>query len=113
MKKLSIGGPVIRIRLNKQEKKVDYVQSFVKDGKDTYSCYICCPARDEDGILFAEREDTYYLTKAEMLELSGSGLWPNTDGYVWYQAPKLTPVGVSAELQAVKFWLRRHPEYTV
>lgn len=113
MKKLSIGGPVIRIKLNEQEKKVEYVQSFVKDGKDTYSSYLFIPARDADGILYAERENTGSLTKAEMLDLNGDGLWPGSTGFAWYQAPKLTPVGVDAERQALKFWLRRHPDYTV
>lgn len=113
MKKLSIGGPVIRIRLNEQEKKVEYVQSFVKDGKDTYAAYRFYPVLDENGVISADRESTNYLTKAEMLQLNGEGLWPNTSGFAWYQAPKLTPTGVEAELQALKFWLRRHPEYSV
>lgn len=112
MKKLSNGGPVIRIRLNEERKTVEYVQSFVKDGKDTYAAYRMYPAMN-DGVLSVGRDSTSYLTKAEMLQLSGDGLWAGTAGFAWYQAPKGTPAGVDAELNALSAWLRRHPEYTI
>lgn len=112
MKKLSNGGPVIRIRIDQERKTVAYVQSFVKDGKDTYAAYRMYPVMN-DGVLSVGRDSTSYLTKAEMLQLSGDGLWAGTPGFVWYQAPKGTASGVDAELNALGCWLRRHPEYTI
>ena len=112
MKKLSIGGPVIRLSINEETKTVEYVQSFVKAGKDSYPAYRMYPVV-EDGVLTVGRDNTSYLTKAEMLELSGDGLWAGKPGFAWYQAPKGTAAGVEAEMQALKAWLRRHPGYKV
>ena len=111
MKTLSIGGPVIRIRINEEQKTAEFVQSFVKDGKDTYATYRMYPCTDESGVIGIERDATSYMTKAQMLELDGDGLWAGKPGYVWYQAPKGTAAGVDAEMQALKTWLRRHPGY--
>lgn len=112
MKKLSSGGPVIRIRVNEENKTVEYVQSFVKADKDAYAAYRMYPVM-QDGAVAVGKESTSYLTKAEMLQISGDGLWPGTTGFVWYQAPKGTAAGVDAECNALACWLRRHPEYTV
>lgn len=113
IKKLSSGGPVIRICVNKDTKTVDFVQSFAKDGKE-YASYMMYPCV-EDGIIGVAKENTSYLSKYEMEELSGIGLWPEeaSSGRYWYQAPKGTPAGVSAEMAALKAWLRKHPGITV
>lgn len=113
MKKLSVGGPVIRFCLNEETKKVEYVQSFVKDTKDTYASYRFVPVYDEDTGVYVMNETYGSLTKAEMLKLNGEGLWPNTSGFAWYQAPKGTAYGVFAERQALKFWLARHKDYHI
>lgn len=112
LKKMSTSGPVIRIRLNGERKSVISVQSFVKDGKDTFAAYLMYPCAGEFGAE-VKKDSTAYLTKAEMLELSGEGLWAGDTGCVWYQAPRGTTLGVSAELALLNAWLRKHPEYTL
>lgn len=112
LKKMSTSGPVIRISLDEAKKTVTSVQSFVKDGKDTYAVYLMYPCVVEDGIA-VERDITEYLTKAQMLELNGNGLWPQEKGAAWYQAPRGTAVGVTAEMTLLKAWLRKHPDYQI
>lgn len=114
VKKLSVGGPVIRITANPETKLVESVQSFVRDGKDSYSSFRMVPCVDNGEICVGENS-TVYLTKADMEEMVGIGLWPEeaSTGRSWYQAPKGTAAGVSAELELVKAWLRKHPGYTV
>lgn len=110
IKKLSSGGPVIRIVVNRENKTVDFVQSFVKDGRDTYAAYQMYPCM-EDGDICVGRDSTSYLTKSDMEDLGGIGLWPEEASAcrVWYQAPKGTAAGVSAELAVLKAWLRKNP----
>lgn len=114
LKKLSTGGPVIRICANPETKVVEHVQSFVRDGKDAYSTYKMEPCADENGIGVKADSNTY-LTKSDMEELVGIGLWPQeaSTGRVWYQAPKGSVAGVSAEKEVLKAWLRKHREYTL
>ena len=113
VKKLSSGGIVIRICVNRETKVVEFVQSFARDGKEYASCMIY-PVMN-GGVMEVQKQTTSYLSKAEMEELGGIGLWPEeaSSGRAWYQAPKGTPAGVDAELSALKFWLRKHPGCSV
>lgn len=110
IKKLSSGGPVIRIRLNEEQKTVHFVQSFAKEGKDTFDAYLMYPCADGEEIA-VQREKNTSLTKAELLALDGDGLRAGETGCAWYQAPRGTALGVSAEMTLLRAWLAKHPEY--
>ena len=114
LKKMGTSGPVMQICVNRETKVVEFVQSFVKDGRDSYASYMMYPCV-EDGVIGIDHDNTSYLTKAEMEELSGIGLWPEeaSSGRSWYQAPKGTAAGVTAELNLLKAWLKKNPGCSV
>ena len=89
LKKMSTGGPVMQICVNRETKAVEFVQSFIKDGRE-YACNTIYPVM-KDGVLEIAKEDISYLAKWEMEEMSFIGLWPGEEaasGRSWYQAPK-------------------------
>lgn len=113
LKKMTTGGPVMRLRVNENTKTVEFVQSFVKDGKNSYAVYRVYPTA-VDGELEILSDSTDYLTKADMEELNSDGLWPEAGcGWYWYQAPKGTTSGAGIELTLLRAWLVQHPGYAV
>ena len=114
LKKLSIGGPVMRICVNRENGEVEFVQSFLRESANSYVSCMCYP-RMEDGVVRMDDIRTSYLTKSEMEELAGIGLWAHeaNSGRFWFQAPKGTGVGVDAEMKLLKIWLSKHPGHSV
>lgn len=113
-KKMTSAGPVFQICANPETKVVNFVQSFVKDGRDQYACYMVKPVL-VDGVITAGQEQTSQLAKWELEAMSCIGLWPEeaSSGRSWYQAPKGTPTGVNAELDLLSCWLKKNSGFTV
>lgn len=110
IKKMSTGGPVIRVLVNEQNKTVLSVQSFLKEGKDGCNMYTLIPCAGENGPAI-KSENTVLLNKEEIRAISGDGLRSGETGAYWYQAPRGTALGVSAEQNLLAAWLAKHPGY--
>ena len=61
-----------RSQLRELTKTVEFVQSFVKDGKNSYAAYRVYPVA-VDGVPEIQSDSTAYLTKADMEELNSDG----------------------------------------
>ena len=114
IKKMASGGPVMMVCVHPERKTVEFVQTFVKDGRSSYAAYQLIPCADGDDIGVA-KENTSYLPKVDMEEMSCIGLWPEeaTSGRSWYQAAKGTSAGADSCLALLRAWMRKNPGYSL
>lgn len=114
VKKMASGGPVMMVCVNREKKTVEFVQSFIKDGRSSYAAYQMVPCADGDDMGVA-RENTSYLPKADMEELSCIGLWPEeaSSGRSWYQAAKGASAGAESCMALLRAWMRKNPGYSL
>lgn len=114
IKKMASGGPVMMVCVHPERKTVEFVQTFVKDGRSSFAAYQLVPCADGEDIGIA-RENTSYLPKADMEEMSCIGLRPEeaSSGRSWYQAAKGTSAGADSCLALLRAWMRKNPGYTL
>lgn len=112
VKKLSSGGPVMRVRFNRENKTLEFVQSIIKDGRDAYTTELLYPVM-QDGEIAVGGSTVNYLTKAEMESVGGEGLWPEeaNASCAWYQATKGTAMSADTALNLAKAWLKKNRGY--
>ena len=108
------GSMVLRIRINRECKKVDYVQAFAKHPSCGYFSYIQYPCI-RDGYREPYSEDTTYIDRNDILYCNQEGLWPakNDDYYEWYIVPYERELESWAAFELWTEWLEKNRDYSV
>ena len=109
------GNLVIRICLDEEEKKVAFVQSFRWNPNygcfETYLMYPCAAEGEEPE---PWRDSYTWWDNRDMRYCDTDGLESREGQYRWYRSrADIWDMGCGPELDLLRQWLRKNPEYTV
>lgn len=114
LKKIRSGNMILRLRLDREQKKVEFVQAYAKHpyyGLFTYVQYPCIHGDTWEPY----SDDTTHIDEDDILNCDKDGLWPAREdsNYVWYIVRYEREADYWAAFEVWTQWLISHPDYRV